>query len=355
MSDHLSPNAAPSRRVAWVDIARVFTMLCTMLTHSPVLIELKRKMWFTGSGRMCLLFVVAGYFMARSKSASPGWFPQAGRAKRMILAYVFLIVLYIVLLGWTPYWNWQVLDPLFSGNPGETLDVLERLFGIGDQPPGPFWFLRDLIILTLACQGFVWLKGKGWLLLICLALLCFGKELACNHFRIMGEYQVIHPREIAFFALGVCLSSISLHEMGEYIRKRSVLIMVTAFVLLYYEWKTISHPSPMGIIFYMLAVCTVALFVERKWPVAGRWIAGLGESVFLVYVLHMLFISLIWQLVKLWYKNPEAMLPGWAWFLIVPVLYLGIHYLGMGIKKISPRLFDIIAIRPPRKKEGARS
>lgn len=321
-----------------------------MLTHSPILYGIKRGMWFTGSGRMCLLFVVAGYFMGKTKPGTPLYFPQAGRAVRMFIAYVILIALYVVALGWTSYWNWQILDPLLTGTWSERLNVLCHLFGLGDQPPGPFWFLRDLLLLTLMCGGLIYLKKKGWLLLISLALLCFGKELACNHFKIL-DYQVIHPREIAFFALGVCLSAVPLATIGDYLRKRSWVILAATAAVLLYEWNTLDHPSPIGIVFYMLSTCVAALFVEKAFPRFGKWMASLGETVFLVYVLHMLFISLIWHLARLWYKNPAAMLPESSWFLIVPLLYLSIHYLGMGIKRLSPSFFALIAIRPPKKNQ----
>lgn len=89
----------------------------------------------------------------------------------MFFAYVILIALYVAVLGWTPFWTWQVLDPLVDGTWDQKADVICHLFGIGDQPPGPFWFLRDLIILTICCGGLVYLKKRGWLLVICLALL----------------------------------------------------------------------------------------------------------------------------------------------------------------------------------------
>ena len=324
-------------------------MLCTMLTHSPIIFGIKQGMWFTGSGRMCLLFVVSGYFMGKSKPGMPLYFPQAGRALRMIIAYIILIGVYVLVLGWTPYWNWQVLDPLLTGTPMEQLEVLCHLFGIGDQPPGPFWFLRDLIILTLLCGGLIYLRKKGWLILICLALLCFGKELACNHFKI-DIYQVIHPREIAYFAFGVFLSPIPLVTIGNYLRKQSWIILVATPIVLLYEWTTLAHPSPIGITFYMLSMCVIALYVEKLLPRFGKWVASLGETVFLVYVLHMLFISLISHLAHLWTNNPEALLPEHSWFLIVPLLYLAIHYVGMGIKRLNPDLFALIAIRPPKKK-----
>ena len=345
LEDQVYPNP---KRVAWVDIARVFTMLCTMLTHAPVVDALKRGMWFTGSGRMCLLFLVAGYFMGKRKEGSSVYFPHAGRALRMFWAYIILIGLYVLFLGWTPYWTWQVLDPLLSGSIAQKFDVVERIFGIGDQPPGPFWFLRDLILLTLMCGGLIYLRRKKLLLMISLALLCFGKELACNHF-VIGVYQVIHPREIAFFSLGVCLTPVSLATIADFLRKRSLIILVATAVVLFYEWGTLSHPSPLGISFYMLFVCVIALGIERYWPAFAKWMAGLGETVFLVYVIHMLLISLIWHLVRLWFKDPSAMLPEWSWFMIVPLMYLAIHYFVMWIKRLSPNLFSLLAIRtrPP--------
>lgn len=344
MNSDSPPLSAP--RVAWIDIARVFTMLCTMLTHAPVMFALKQRMWFTGSGRMCLLFVVAGYFMAKPKKGQSVVFPQAGRAVRMFFAYVILIALYVAVLGWTPFWTWQVLDPLIEGSWDQKADVLCHLFGIGDQPPGPFWFLRDLIILTICCGGLVYLKKKGWLLIICLALVCFGKELACNHFKIMS-YQVIHPREIAFFSLGVCLSSVSIQSISEYLMKCRWVILISTPVIFIYEWMTLDHPSPVGIAFYMLSTCVIALYVEKGLPRFGKWMASLGETVFLVYVLHMLIISFIWYAVRLWYKDASATLPEYYWFLLVPLLYLLIHYFGMAIKRMNPGLFALIAIRPP--------
>ncbi len=344
MAPEALPTVSRSPRVAWVDIARVITMMATMLTHAPTVMSIKQGMWFTGSGRMCLLFVVAGYFMARS--CPPGvWFPQLKRAWRMVAAYVLLIGLYIICLGWTRFWMWQVLDPLVDGDCEERLDVLMHVFGIGDQPPGPFWFLRDLILLTLACGFLASLGRRKCLYPLIIACLCFGQGLACNHFMIDG-YQVIHPREIAFFALGISLTTVPLTTIAAFLRRQGWWIVALFAWVLWYEARTLPHMSHLGIVSYIGATCVVALWIEQLLPRFSRWMASLGQTVFLVYVLHMLVISLLVYLLP--FDVQDASFPKWCWFFAVPAIYLLIHYMGMGIKRVSPDLFDLLAIRPPR-------
>lgn len=338
----------PRIRVAWVDIARVITMLGTMLTHSPISMGFLRVMWFTSSGRMSLLFVVAGYFMAK-KCPEGIYFPQIKRAWRMLAAYGILIVLYVSILGGSSFWQWQDLSPLGSGDSSALFSLIRGLLGIGELPPGPFWFLRDLFLLTLMCGFFAMLQRRKTLWILVIALLGFSQELACNHFRIAG-FQTIHPREIAFFALGFCLANFPLSHIGAALYKHGIAICTLGIGLIIYEalGENIYHPSSIAIIFYMMITCVLAIFIEKHWKWLAGKIAPMGESVFLVYVLHMLVISLLIIVYRAILGNDKAAIPSWIWPCIVPLIYIGIHKIGMLIKRFSPTLFDILAIRPPK-------
>ncbi len=338
-----------SSRVAWVDVSRVLVMFGTVLTHAPLPRSWEERLWFTSAGRMCLLFAFAGYFMARR--CLPGVrFPQWGRVKRMAAAYVLLVVVYVLCLGWSPYWHWQDLSPLTEGSWGERLDVLRRLFGLGDYPPGPLWFLRDLLVLTLACGFFAQLGRRGWLYPLAVACLCLGWEDACHRFEL-GGYQVIHPREIAFFCIGVALTGAPLARIAAWLKRWSVPIVAAALFLLWYEpqhWRLL---TPVGILAYMGLSMAAALWLERIAPKAAKLVARLGETVFFVYVLHMLLIDLL-----LYYLHETAgvepeYLPPWLWLLLVPILYLLIHFSGMALKKRLPELFELLAIRAPKERK----
>lgn len=343
-----TPVPQPPKRVAWVDVSRVLVMFGTVLTHAPLPRAWEERLWFTSAGRMCLLFAFAGYFMARR--CAPGvLFPQIGRAKRMAAAYALLVGVYVLCLGWSPYWRWQDLSTLAEGSWGGRLDLIRQLFGIGDYPPGPLWFLRDLLLLTFACGFFAKLGRKGWLYPLIAASLCFGWEDACHRFELNG-LEVIHPREIAFFCLGVAMTGVSLARIAAWLKRMSLPIAVVAFFLLWYEpqhWKLL---TPAGILAYMGLSMVLALWLERVVPKAAHLIAGLGETVFFVYVLHMLLIDLILYYLQKVAGLPPTYLPPWVWPILVSLIYLSIHTAGMGLKKRCPALFEVLAIRPPRKR-----
>lgn len=345
-----TPPPQPPRRVAWVDVSRVLVMFGTVLTHAPLPRVWEERLWFTSAGRMCLLFAFAGYFMARR--CAPGvLFPQMGRARRMAAAYALLVVVYVLCLGWSPYWHWQDLSPLAEGSWGARLDLLRRLFGIGDYPPGPLWFLRDLLLLTLACGFFARLGRKGWLYPIIVAGLCFGWEDACHRFELNG-WEVIHPREIAFFCLGVAMTGVPLDRVASWLKRMSLPIVASAIFLLWYEpqhWRLL---TPAGILAYMGLSMVLALWLERLWPKAARLVARLGETVFFVYVLHILLIDLLLHVLPKTAGGSPVHLPPWSWLILVLLIYLAIHALGMGLKKRCPALFEVLAIRPPRKSES---
>lgn len=346
------PVPQPPRRVAWVDVSRVFVMFGTVLTHAPLPRAWEERLWFTSAGRMCLLFAFAGYFMARR--CPPGViFPQMGRAKRMAAAYALLVVVYVLCLGWSPYWRWQDLSPLADGSWAARLDLLRRLFGIGDYPPGPLWFLRDLFLLTLACGFFAKLRRKGWLYPMIVAGLCFGWEDACHRFEWNG-WELIHPREISFFCLGVALTGVPLDRIAAWLKRMSLPIAAGGLFLLWYEPQHWNLLTPAGILGYMGLSMVLAMWLERVAPKAARRIAGLGETVFFVYVLHMLLIDLFLHVLPKTVGISPEHLPPWVWLILVPLIYLGIHAVGMGLKKQCPDLFEILAIRSPRtRRDGA--
>lgn len=337
----------PAARVAWVDVSRVLVMLGTIMTHAPVPRTWEERLWFTSAGRMCLLFAFAGYFMARR--CPPGvWFPQMGRAVRMLVAYVLLVVVYVACLGWSPYWHWQDLSALESGTWLERLDLARRLLGMGDYPPGPLWFLRDLLLLTLACGFFAWLGRRRWLYPMIAVCLLFGVETACHRFEIAG-WELLHPREIAFFGLGAALTHVPLSSIAAWLKRWWAPMVILALLLLWYEPRHWDLLTPAGIAAYMGLSMVAALWLEHLLPRVARLVARLGETVFFVYVLHMLVIDLGTYALQQKFGIDAARLPAWLWLLVVPAIYGLIHALGMGIKRRSPRLFELLAIRPPRK------
>lgn len=341
----ISPVPAPSGRVAWVDVSRVLVMLGTVLAHTPVDDSWKSLLAFTSPGRMCLLFTVAGYFMARR--CTPGvLFPHWGRAVRMAAAYALLVCLYMIPLGWS-----------FEGpRPGEgfamsAMRFLLSLVMIADNPPVPLWFLRDLLLLTLACSLFAWLGKRRMLYPLILLCLLLGLETSSSKFEL-GGWLVTHPRSVAFFALGMALTNISLANVAAWLKRWSLLLAPAALGLVIFERGTLPVLEPLGIVAYMTLSLIAALWLERVLPALARGVARFGETVFFVYVLHLPVLKAI-ELGLSACSVDAARLPSGFWLALVPVVYLAVHALGMAIKRCSPELFGILAIRPPKHKSVA--
>lgn len=164
---------------------------------------------------------------------------------------------------------------------------------------------------------------------------------------------MVHPREIAFFGLGVALTNVPLARIAGFLRRWSAFIAVMGVAVIWYELHHCNQLTPAGIAAYMSLSMAAALWWERLWPRSAKLIARLGETVFFVYVLHILVIDLGSAILKASLSIEAAELPPWLWLLAVPIIYLTIHALGMGIKQRSPKLFELLAIRPPKKTVGS--
>lgn len=337
------------RRIAWVDVARVLMMVCVIIEHLPLNDAWRSWMDFSTAGRMCTFFAFAGYFMARRCPTGGGApFPQWSRAKLLLASYVVLSLLYI---NCSPYRIGDVITLLQSGTWKEGLKVLQTIFGIGVSPSGPLWFLRDLFLLTLAVGFLVRLKRYGLLYVLMGVCLLFGWNQSCVHFEI-GNVQLPHPRELAFFALGIAVSQVSLEAIAGWLTRWSlpIVLLSTACILIEYRYCLLLTPA--GISAYLALSLLAALWLERLWPQAMGRVALLGETVFFVYGAHILVIRYIIHELYGAGIDPFGLVPTWGLVLFACVLYLLIHAGGMLLKRFSPRLFDLLATRPPKKKKA---
>jgi fucose 4-O-acetylase-like acetyltransferase len=297
-------------RLAFLDLARVIAMVLVLLVHSPVTggpaasPAVRMVKDILGSGAVPLFFILSGYLAAR-KINDPGCSVRdyaRDKVRSLIIPFLF--------------WNGLVLSLVFAAKAlgaearlrgsGGYFDVelspvsaASALLGIGRWPiVYQFWFLRDLIVVSLL----------AW--------------IVCRHVRWVGLllwplFLVPVPMagSLAYFLLGYSLEPYGARCQG---LGRTWLACFCG-VWLAAGWLALSLggsiPAPLrqiGSAIFILALSLIAS--QWTW---GRTAAVLGSSTFFIYASHEPLQTL---LAKAWFVGGW---PGYgsAWcFLLVPLV-----------------------------------
>lgn len=296
-------------RLSWVETARLLATLCVIMQHVPSG-GFPPNQWLIGPA-LATFFLLAGYFSASRLLGRGGGAWTAGRLMSLLRPYLFWCGAYWLLAGM----------PLSAGS-------LASVLGLGTCPMlTPMWFLRDLMIFTLAafllsrCRPVLYALG-----LFSLFLNRWDDTLAWPSPYMFGD-----------FVLGLMLASIlpcSLDRWGKMplAVHASILLACTALV-----WASCTHtfliPDGSFSGLAVLAFLSFGIVARAFSPVLADRLASWASGSFFVYCSHI-FMLIALMGVELCFPAPW---PAWIWWCLVPVVYALARGIYLLIKRYFPR------------------
>lgn len=296
-------------RLPWVETARLLATLAVILQHVPSG-GFPPNQWLIGPA-LATFFLLAGYFSA-SRLEGPGAGTWTGRRLLSLLRpYLFWCAAYWMLAGM----------PFSPGAPAS-------VFGLGACPMlTPMWFLRDLMVFTLAafllsrCRPVLYALG-----LFCLFLHRWDDTLAWPSPYMFGD-----------FVLGVMLASSApgcLDRWGKLPLAVHASIILACAALV---WASCANTFlvPDGA-FSGLAVLAFLSFGVVAKAVSPGWeerLARWSSGSFFVYCSHI-FVLIALTGVERCFSFPW---PAWVWWCLAPVVYMLARGVYLFLKRYFPR------------------
>lgn len=293
------------------------------------------------SGGICriavpLYFVISGYlfFYGFNETTIINYRNKLHRrVQTLVIPYVLWNTLYIGFFAIA-----QLIFPfLISGNNKSILDysiidymhcywdIIGGLFPIN----GPFWFLRDLIVVSLLSPVIFWIirVSKGYIILLLLLLWI-------NDIGTVGQYGVLRIDSFLFYSIGAWLSIYNLPIAVKLKCKLKLLLLVLLVICLI---GNLYNPLfTKGIILIGLVVVpSLLLEVQMKKKLHKNPL--LRSSSFFIYAFHGVLITFLGKLsVRISFINDD-------WQLII--LYFLLPVIVISISIISYKLLGFIAPR----------
>jgi hypothetical protein len=341
----VQPPQSGARRVAWVDIARVYAAIIIIANHlnlfSP---DLYRTLWAQFLfARTPFFLILAAYFVGRGAFGTfrLNQLFLIKRARFLFYPYLLWCTAALVLTGTSPHTpHVETFAPFFAWLHGGSLPwtdafkALAKCYGLGGHPvDAPLWFLRDIILFTFIAPLLMRL-GK-YVLPVGLVLLSFN-------FFAQGDlgHDWPTPDSLGFFCLGLFLSRHSLDELHAIIRPvaaffAAVLIPLTVWLILNRDQHSI-----ILVMIGLVSLISVAMLTEDHLPRIGKWLAQLAPAGFLVFGAHHIIIILLqdsgWISCKGWLWDV-------TWLVLVPAIYAIICAVFFLIRKYAPALLPYVA------------
>jgi len=150
-------------RIAALDLTRPIGMFFVMLIHSSFIENGNRSVahfilkMHIGSGAVPMFFLLAGYLSARDMDSPEMKTSEfiAKKARRLIVPFLFWNVLLLVLVFAVKLSGASSAlrgSGAYLDVAGSPTSILSALVGVGRFPiVYQFWFLRDLIVVSIAC------------------------------------------------------------------------------------------------------------------------------------------------------------------------------------------------------------
>lgn len=296
-------------RLPWVEIARLLATLVVVMQHVPSA-GFPPNQWLIGPA-LAVFFLLAGYFSAPRLLGAGAAKWTAGRLMSLLRPYLFWCAAYWLLAG-------------MPVSPG----ALASVFGLGACPMlTPMWFLRDLMIFTLA--AFL-LSRVRWVLyslgLLCLFLNRWDDSLAWPSPYMFGD-----------FVLGLLLASsvpdcLNRWEKLPLVVHGSILLACAALV-----WASCTDTFPVPAAAFsglaVLAFLSFGIVLKTVNSGAARRMAEWASGSFFVYCSHI-FVLIALTGVEMCFPSPW---PAWAWWCLAPVVYMLARGVYLFIKRYFPR------------------
>ncbi|HUC84080.1 MAG TPA: acyltransferase [Candidatus Acidoferrales bacterium] len=319
-------------RIATLDLVRLIGMLLVMLRHSAVGTDGESTLAifllhnFISAGAVPVFFLLSGYLGARKLDSAALTFRDFAREKTRtyIVPYLFwnvLVLLLVLVAKMTP------LAAHFRG--GGTYfnveltasSIVSALFGIGRNPiVFQFWFLRDLIVVSLV----------AW-------FLCrVGPRIP-----LLPWLFFFIPLPMAS-SLGYYLLGYQLHGWfppEKYPTCRASLLYAGCWFLMGICVFVGSADIPVPLLPLGSAAFILMLAIVFSSAPLGRWLAVLGPATFFIYATHeplQTTLAKSWQIANLPFYGSLFC------FLVIPaIVFVVLVASYLALSRMCPRLMAI--------------
>lgn len=343
--DSVTFEKTASRRMVWVDVARVVACLLIIANHMAFYsAELYRWVWAEFlAARTPFFLLAAGYFVGRG-SFGPlegGGLFLWKRSWFLLRPYLIWGLVSVVLIGWSPlheyYESYAPFYAWLHGVAGSgfwpALAAFLRSLGIAGHPvDAPMWFLRDIIIYT-AVAPLLHRLGSYllWVGLLMLSLNYFALDLVDHDYPIANS--------LGFFLLGMYISRYALPYLTGAVRKYAVPFLLCTLVL---TWWLVGHRdqhNSMLIALGMLGLMSLAILFTEWFPRAAKWVAGLAPACFFIFGTHYIVIILLRESGWITLKGASWDI---LWLGLVPVIFGVLAALFFCMKRFVRRLVPLL-------------
>lgn len=284
------PQRFQTRRIAGIDLFRVFSFIAVVLIHTVDLgvddvISIGRFIVAASRFAVPFFFIAAGYFLSRDFFAA-----MSGIARR--LAPVFLI--------WALFYCWLFDDFAWLRSPQGAL----RFFYTG-LPAYHLWFLPALgtaVVIFAAAR-----TRLGWLALFGLAGLFYLVGLALGPWHTVLGLPSFGGRNGPFFALMFVTLGAWWKTGGPMVSRpwqRAALIIAAFGAVLGENWlllslgitKHIAGPD-FGLMTILYGAAAFFFAISCRVGRLGQWVAKAGPATLGMYLIHILMIMFAQKIV----------------------------------------------------------
>ena len=284
-----------SRRNESVDIARLIAALLIVLYHAaqsysmtggadfgdrpPWAIIGTMSLW----GRVPFFFFLAGWLASRSLGR-PDAVVRSFLAKRLIglgIPYLFWNLVSILLL-------WFASSSGIMGKPSGWIGTpafMMQISGFGMPPAnGPLWFVRDLILASLAAP--LMMRMGPWLLLPCLALTTWPEPAPA--FQAAG---IPLPSSLGYFGLGMLFRYLPPGILASFFPRPGIAVLGCLSAGLAVLVFDVPSPPLIGPAVGAAGILLTGHFIHRSLPGLGGRMAGWSAASFLLFAANVPFFA----------------------------------------------------------------
>lgn len=301
-------------RLPWVEIARLLATLVVIMQHIPSG-GFPPNQWLIGPA-LATFFLLAGYFSASRLEGPGGGTRTVRRLLSLLRPYLFWCAAYWLAAGM----------PLSAGS-------LPSVFGLGACPMlTPMWFLRDLMIFTLAAFLLFRFRPALYALgLFCLFLHRWDNSLAWPSPYMFGD-----------FVLGAMLASSApgcLDRWGKMPLAVHASVLSASAALIWASCAdTFLTPDGSFSGLTVLAFLSFGVVAKAVSPAWAERLARWSSGSFFVYCSHV-FVLMALTGAERCFPSPW---PAWTWWCLAPVVYMLARGVYLLVKRYFPRAFVLM-------------
>ena len=277
-------------------------------------------------------FIISGYlFFANIDKFT--WTVYGAKMKSRLFSLLIPYLIWCTLYGIVRYFKAKYLgfegDGIVVDGEFSIIGFIKGYWNTGAGYPMGFalWFIRNLIVFQLLTQILHWI-GKYWVLAVPILILpLFDIELYGIEYFLWGSLLAIHKV-----------------ELGDFIKRYSVLIAILFLALIPVSFYTIPRLLPLLRYISIFVMISVAMECQKDFPRFSGFIQSNSNAFFFIYAIHGMYCTVIDK----FYFNVFGCADGWipasvacflASLLTNLVLSTAIFLL---MRALSPRLLNIL-------------